>query len=403
MSDLTIYPKKLKGEVTPPPSKSIAHRAIILAAISQGDCLINNVRLSDDIEATIDGMKAMGSKFELIEDKLFVRRCVRNVEADINCRESGSTMRFLIPLAAALGITARFTGQGRLPERPLKEYDEILSGKGIIVKSRGGYLPMEVKGKLQGGLFRVSGNVTSQFVSGLLMALPMTGEGGEIELTTELQSEPYVNMTVDVMEKFGVPVKRTEKGFSVDSEARYKSTDFMLEGDYSQAAFYLVANELGSDIKINGLSENSLQGDKEITNIIEIMRAEGEMTLNAKDIPDLVPVLTVLAGLRRGKTVIRNAERLKYKESDRLRSTYEMIKALGGNIEMTEDGFVVFGVDEYTGGVVDSFNDHRIAMSAAVAATRANRPVKIKNCGCVKKSYGSFFEDYVKLHGRVRG
>ncbi len=403
MSDITLYPSKLTGEITPPPSKSLSHRAIICAAISQGDCLINNVVLSDDVEATVSGMRAMGSKFELIKDKLFVTRCVRNEEAEINCRESGSTMRFFIPMASALGITAKFNGEGRLPERPLHDYEEVLSNKGIIIKSRGGYLPFEVKGKLTGGTFDVTGNVSSQFVSGLLMAAPMIEEDVIINLTTELQSESYVKMTIDVMNNFGVEVVTKGNRYIVDKDAKYTNTDYTIEPDYSQAAFWLAAKEFGCDIEVKGLNPDSLQGDKEIINIIAKMNENAdEMIIDAKDIPDIIPIIAVLAGVREGRTVITNAERLKIKESDRLQSTAGLLSALSADFELTDDGFIINGVEEYSGGVVDSCNDHRIAMSAAIASIKCKQPLKLLNHRCVSKSYANFFEEFVRLNGKIR-
>ncbi|MGI6701315.1 MAG: 3-phosphoshikimate 1-carboxyvinyltransferase [Christensenellales bacterium] len=402
MSDITIYPSPLKGVVTPPPSKSITHRAIICAAVSGGDCLINNFRLSDDTKATLNGMRALGSRFEVLSDKLFVKKCVRNVEADIDCMQSGSTMRFLIPLAAALGVTARFTGQGRLPERPLSDYEDILSEKGIIFKSRGGYLPAEVKGKLTGGVFRVSGKVSSQFISGLLMAIPMTGEGGEIVITDELESAPYADMTARVMAIFGVNASKTDKGYYIDASERYSPADYTIEADYSQAAFFLVANALGSDITINGLSSDAMQGDKKIVELIEELNASKDAVIDAKDIPDLVPPLAVLCGLREGTAKIINAGRLRYKESDRLESTYSMMKELDADIKLNADGFTISGVKSYKGCRIDSFSDHRIAMAAAIAATKADGPVKIIGADCVTKSYTNFFDEFERLKGRIR-
>lgn len=402
MSEITIYPSMLQGELIAPPSKSVAHRAIICATVSQGDCLINNVKLSDDIEATINGMKAMGSKIEIIDNKLFVRRCVRNEEATINCRESGSTMRFLIPLAAAMGMTATFTGEGRLPERTIAIYENILNDKGLFIKSRGGYLPLEIKGRLKGGIVELRGDISSQFVSGLLMAAPLMEEGLEIVLTTELQSAPYVDITIDIMKKFGVSVERTDKGYKVPEDSTYESTDYTIEGDFSQASFWLVANALGSDITVKGLNENTVQGDREIIDIINRLREEDDVIINAMNIPDLVPIICVLAGLRKGKTTITDADRLRLKESDRLESTAAMLNVLGADYQLGFDGFVINGVEQYEGGTINSYNDHRIAMAAAIASTRCRQPVKILDCDSVNKSYPNFYDEFVRLGGKVK-
>lgn len=402
MSDILIYPSKLKGEITPPPSKSITHRAIICAAISEGDCLINNISMSNDIEATICGMKAMGSRCEFVENKLFVTKCVRNEEAYINCKESGSTMRFLIPIAAALGITAHFSGEGRLPERSIIEYEDLMTSKGINVNSNNGFLPLHISGKMSGGKFEIRGDVSSQFVSGLLLAAPKIGGIIDIILTTELQSAPYVDITIDVMNKFGVQVKKIKNGYRINANSKYYNSDYTIESDYSQGAFWLTANALGSNINVIGLKKNSIQGDKEILNIISKLKNEDEVIINASNIPDLIPIVSILAGLRRGRTIITNAERLKLKESDRLYSTSLMLNTLGADYKVTEDGFIINGVSEYQGGVINSYNDHRIAMSAAIASTRCRQPLKITGYECVNKSYPNFFDEFERLGGRVK-
>lgn len=403
MNNISIIPTKLKGNVLVPPSKSISHRAIICAAMSKGDCYLSNISLSDDIIATIEGIRALGGKCEIIGDKLFLSHYILKESACINCKESGSTVRFLIPLAAALGIDTRFEGEGRLPERTLEIYDKVLTELGVNVLSNKGFLPFEISGKMRGGKIQLQGNISSQFISGLLMALPLTDEGGEIELTTKLESKPYVDMTIDIMKCFGVIVKTTAKGYKVEGKAQYKSNDYCIDGDYSQGAFWYAANFLGSDIDIQGLNDYSIQGDKTIISILEEMDSLEEITIDASNIPDLIPILAVCAGARKGiKTTFYNAERLRLKESDRIESTIRMLDTLGVEYKLMNDGFIIYGREIFKGGEINSFNDHRIVMASAIASIKCKEPLKIKNYKCVSKSYLKFFDDFISLQGKVK-
>ena len=403
MSSITIYPSILKGSVTAPPSKSASHRAIICAALSWEKSIISNVMLSDDIMATINAMRALGACIDIDNGKLHIKGNTTDKPVVINCRESGSTMRFIIPIAAAMGISARFIGEGRLPERTIGEYIRILDCNGVSVSSKNGFLPLEISGRLKGGSVNIRGDISSQFVSGLLLAAPLTNEGLEINLTTKLESRPYVDLTIDIMRRFGVKVNATDNGYFLDEGEKYKASDYCIEGDYSQAAFWLVAKALGSDIVVEGLENKSSQGDMEIINIINDMHSNSDIKINAEDIPDLVPIITVLAGLRpnQAKTIIVGAKRLRLKESDRLLSTSAMLDVLGADYTLTDDGFIINGVDNYKGGVIDSYNDHRIAMSAAIASTRAINPITILGSECIRKSYGSFYQELIRLGGRI--
>lgn len=246
------------------------------------------------------------------------------------------------------------------------------------------------------------GNVSSQFISGMLMAAPITEERVEIVLTSELESSPYVDLTISVMENYGIKVIRTETGFIVEEGQQYVNGDIVLEGDYSQAAFWMVMNELGADILVKGLSENSRQGDKKIAEIIAYLKEPGDKTVDAANIPDLVPVIAVLAGVREGTTDIINAERLKLKESDRLKNTSELINSIGGNAEILENGLKIIGVSSYNGGSVNTYCDHRIAMAAAVASVKCLEPIRLNDSDCVRKSYPEFFNEFVRLGGKVK-
>ena len=404
--DIKIIPSKLRGSVSIPASKSIVHRALISAALANGVSVISNVTFSQDIYATIDALKAIGAEIEVSGNTVTVKGLSENTPetADINCAESGSTLRFLIPVTSALGISAVYSGRGRLPERPITPYIRELSEKGIHFDYNN-TMPFTVSGKLRSGIFKLEGNVSSQFVTGLLFALPLLENDSEIVLTSRLESKPYADMTISCLDKFGVKISETGNGYYIKGGQKYKPVSLTAEGDYSQAAFFYVANILGSDIKINNLSDNSSQGDKKIVEIINGLcynnneKPDG-FRLDASDVPDLVPILGVLGAYCEGKSVIYNAARLKIKESDRLAATAEAVNALGGKIIPSEDGLIIHH-SALTGGTADSAGDHRIAMSAAIAATICSQPVIIKNAESVEKSYPDFFRDYINLGGTV--
>lgn len=410
-----IRPSQLKGEVVVPPSKSLAHRAVICSALAGGDfSRIKNIALSDDIKATIAGMEklknvisqrlAAGSPGKpAVQEKL-----TRPIEID--CNESGSTLRFLIPIAAALGGEYIFTGRGRLVERPLGPYLDIFRNLGIEYKTENGGLPLYFKGKLAAGTYELPGNISSQFVSGLLFALPLLDRDSQIVITTELESAPYVDLTTDTQIRFGISVccEYNEDGnlcYYIKGRQRYKDVEYTLEGDYSQAAFWKVANYLGNEIKITGLREDSCQGDKEIVRIVEDFSRKNssgnEIIIDASQIPDLVPIITVGAVFFMGRTRIIKAQRLRIKESDRLAAITEELSALGADIEELEDGLIINGTGKLRGGRVKAHNDHRIAMSLAVAATRCEDYVYLEGPECVEKSYPDFWDVYKRLGGAV--
>lgn len=414
MAEITIKPTKLKGEVTAPPSKSVAHRALICAALSGGSCKVSNIELSDDIIATIGALKALGADILVNGSTAEIKGFRLNNDCDINCLESGSTLRFLIPIAAALSVKTSFTGEGKLKERPIGEYIKILSEKGVTFTDNKGKLPLSFSGKMSGGKFFVSGDVSSQYISGLLLAFPLINENCEIILSSNLESAPYIDITIDVMNSFGVYVERTNTGFLVKKGQKYLASDFSIEGDYSQAAFWLCAAALDSELTIKGLNPNSVQGDKAIINILksfgaEILLYDDTLTVKAKSLtaveidasqtPDLVPVLASLACFAKGQTIIRNAGRLVYKESNRLFAVEQSLKSIGADITMTKDGFIIYGKETLKGGRASGFNDHRIVMSLAVAATRCENDVIIEGYESVSKSYPRFFEEYKRLGG----
>lgn len=409
--NITICPKKLSGKVTVPPSKSVAHRMIIAAALAKGKSVISNLSSSVDILATIDCMKALGAKIDF-ENNTAVINGIESVpkKAVLDCCESGSTLRFLIPVACALGVETTFIGRANLPKRPITPLTDELPKHGIEFDfskvKNGESLPCTVNGKLSNGKYFMSGSVSSQFITGLLFALSVLDGDSEIILTSHLQSKPYVDITLGTLKQFGVDITETENGYFIKGGQTLKPFNGTVEGDYSQAAFFEVANCLGSEISIEGLNVNSFQGDKEIIEICrEMVYNSGKglkpFDIDCSDIPDLVPILTVLATFCDGKSYIRNVARLRIKECDRLSAMTENLNKLGGKVKAYEESLEIEGVKSLSGGEVQTFVDHRIAMSMAVAATKCESPLKIIGAECVSKSYPDFFDVYRSLGGDV--
>lgn len=387
----------LNGAVTAPPSKSAAHRALICSFLAGGGSVFPIIN-SKDMQATTGVIDAL-----------------KRGDSTLNCIESGSTLRFMIPVAASLGKNVTFTGEGRLPERPVGEYLEILPKHNVKVESNG-FLPLSISGKLTNGTYEAAGDVSSQYITGLLLALANVDGDSAVILTTKLQSKPYVDMTVKVMADYGVDVKETEFGYLIHGNQQFKKLDYTVEGDWSQAAFFLVAGAIGGNITVNGLDMNSTQGDKEIVNVIrnfggnitvddnEIRCFGGELKgteIDASDIPDLVPIIAVLAAFAKGKTVIKGAERLRYKESDRIESVVQNLKLLGAQVQETTDGMIINGGKKLNSAKLKGFNDHRIVMAFSVAGLYIDGAVEIDDAESINKSYPSFFEDYNRLGGKA--
>ncbi len=426
MNCVKIIPSSLKGNINIPPSKSLSHRAIICAALGNGISSIENIIFSEDILATLEGMKTFGMEVIDIETNKETSRSniiikgkgyIEKLGEIIDCRESGSTLRFLIPCACLLGENITFIGKGKLAERPLTTYYKIFDSQGIKYSNHDGRLPLNIEGILKTGKYELEGNVSSQFITGLMFALPLLNEDSTIEITTELESKGYIDLTLDVLRKFSIDIKNEDYNrFYVTGNQRYTPTDYKVEGDYSQAAFWIVAGALNGDITLKDLNSKSLQGDKVILNIATKMGAnilyEEEniksatsqtkgTVIDASQCPDLVPILAVLGALSKGNTKIVNAQRVRIKESDRLKAIASELNKIGANIAETPDGLDITGVDALNGGVVDSWNDHRIAMALAVAATRCKEPLTLKNSSAVNKSYPEFWQDFVKLGGVI--
>ena len=390
--DIIITPKKLSGCVNAVSSKSDGHRKIIAAALSDKETEIVMNNFSDDIDATLLCIKNLGGYFTKTEEGVVVKPILNIPDsASLDFRESGSTARFLLPVTSALCENAEFTGRGRLPQRPFAELTGEMRKNGVMVSSDN--LPMITSGKLKSGVFEIRGDISSQYITGLLFALLNVDEESKICLTTELLSAPYVDMTLDTLKEFGAEIELSENEYIVKPQKLVSPEKVTVEGDWSQAAFWVVANKICGDIEISGMNENSRQGDRKICDILE------DTEIDATHIPDLVPILSILAASRVGTTRIFGAERLRIKESDRLFAMAKCINDLGGCAKETEDGIIIEGTGKLAGGTVDSFSDHRIAMSAAIASLICENEVKIMNAECVKKSYPGFFEDFKKLGG----
>ena len=407
MAEIYVGPSTLKGKVIPPPSKSIAHRALIAATLAaKGPEGMNTVQgittnTSQDIGATIECLETLFADLP--------------ARVNLDCRESGSTLRFMIPLAAALGKEVEFTGAGRLAQRPLTEYIAILSNKGVELNfSRAQEsLPLTIRGQLQGGSFSVPGHISSQYVSGLLLSLPLLEEDSSIQLTSPLQSAPYVDLTLSVLEQFGIKVAANiasdgnRSGWWVTGSQNFTFPQggFEVEGDYSQGAFWLVAKYMGHPLTVSGLNPTSIQGDRAIVHLLQRLaqKNHNEVSIDVSQFPDLVPVLSVAACNAPKTTRIINGGRLRLKESDRLTATTEGLSRLGAKINQVGDHIHIQGGSQLTGGAIDSYNDHRIAMAMAIAALDSINGVTISGAEAVAKSYPNFFQELKRLGGDVRG
>nr|WP_325229567.1 3-phosphoshikimate 1-carboxyvinyltransferase [uncultured Oscillibacter sp.] len=403
--DVKITPRRLSGVVTPPPSKSLAHRWILAAALAAGTSVVKNVAFSEDIEATLRCMEALGASWETREDRLQIagiggeRRPFGDLP-QFDCGESGSTLRFLIPIALTVDQGGVFTGRGRLMERPQQPYFDLFDRRGISYALEDGALT--VRGSLSPGEYRLRGDVSSQFFTGLLMALPLLEGPSVVISTTKLESASYTSMTMGVLARCGVHVRWSPalNGFGVEPGI-YSPFEETVEADWSQAAFWYAAISLGSNLRLRGLKGQSAQGDAAVVGHYKKLALTGEVKINLSDCPDLLPPLAVMAAIRRGTTHFTHAARLRLKESDRLATVARMLKALGGAVSEEEDGLTVYGVSTLPGGVVDGANDHRIVMAAAIAATRCQGPVVIRGAEAVRKSYPNFWRDYENLGGAV--
>lgn len=389
---IKVYPGKLSGKIQAISSKSQAHRMLICAALSDKPCQIFCPDTNEDINATVSCLNALGAEIERRDFHYFVKPIRTLPEcAILDCNESGSTLRFLLPVAGALGVEATFQLHGRLYKRPLSPLWEEMERMGCTL-SRPTEDTILCSGHLKPGNYSIDGGVSSQFITGLLLALSILPGKSSLQITGTLQSKPYVDITRDVLSSFGVNVNGRDIQGQFPLCGPYA---LCVEGDWSNAAFFLVAKALGNDIHIGNLNPDSFQGDREIARLISFM--ETKQVIDVSQIPDLMPILSVLAAAKEG-AVFTNIQRLRLKESDRVQAVQEMLGNMGIHAEATEDTLTVYPGVFYS-CCVNSFNDHRIAMSAAIAATVASGPVTVSGAQCVRKSYPAFWQDFANLGG----
>lgn len=416
--NVLIRPKMLKGDVIIPPSKSLSHRAIIAASLACGTSVISNVMYSKDIIATIEAMRACGSHIIEQKDSLIITGSeIKRINNIIDANESGSTIRFMIPIALVNSEPITFTGKNNLVKRPLDTYFEIFDKQKIEYTKGDDYLPLTVNGGIKPGEFNIRGDISSQFITGLLYALPLLDGDSIINITTPLESKGYVDLTLDILKKFGICIDNNEyKTFYIKGNQKFMPTNYQIEGDFSQSAFFLVAATLGSDITLHAMNPNSHQGDKKILEDIKAFGGKIDFqndtikasytktcgcTIDFAQSPDLGPALSVLASISHGTTEFINASRLRIKECDRITCMKDELNKIGANVVEKPDGMTFKGVEFFEGGVVDSHNDHRVAMALAMASTRCKKPLKIINAECVSKSYPNFWEVFESIGGDV--
>ena len=424
---IKIRPGKLNGTIEIPPSKSYSHRAVIAAALAENGkkSKIDNLKFSVDITTTTDIMENWGAEIERFESALEIIGNGGKVaprDKYVQCNESGSTIRFLIPVGITSENELVFDGKGKLVDRPLDSYYRIFDKQGLKYETTDGKLPLTVNGKLKPGNYEIDGNISSQFITGLLYALPLLEGDSKLIINKNLESKGYVDLTLEILKLAGIEIVNNDyKSFDIRGNQTYKPFDYTVEGDYSQVAFWIVAGIISAnrdnEVKCLHVNKNSLQGDREIIEIVTRMGAKLEIfhdyvivkpsktkgtIIDISQCPDIGPVLTVLAALSEGETRIINGERLRIKESDRITSIKTELNKLGGNVSEEGDSLIIQGIEGFRGGVtVNAWNDHRIAMSLAIASTRCEKEIILEEAESVRKSYPHFWDDFVKMGGEI--
>ena len=409
------YPSILKGAVKAPASKSMMQRAVAAAMLSNGKCVIYNPTYCADTLAAMSVIAALGARVERLPDKVIVESGGALKEKTLNCGESGLSIRMFSPIAALFDEEITLTGANSLRKRPMKIITDALSELGVKCSSDGGFLPISVKGPLKGGKIEIDGSLSSQLLTGLLMALPLAKNDSELKVNN-LKSRPYIDMTIQLLNDFGITIiNKNYSVFSIPANQKYIPCDYTVEGDWSGAAFLLVAGAINGKITVSGLQQSSVQSDKNILNALKDTGAKIEITDNSVTIepaelksftfdathsPDLFPPLAALAAYCAGETVIKGVSRLIHKESNRAETIVSEFSKLGIKIRIEGDLMKIVG-GKPTGGNVESHNDHRIAMAMAVAAINASGKICINGSQCVDKSYSEFFNDLKALGVKI--
>ena len=384
-----ISPSLISGEVTAPPSKSMSHRFLICAGLSEGESYISNLAYSEDILATLDCLEKMGAEITRGTDFVKIKGVLpeKSLGADYFCRESGSTLRFFLPVAMLSDNESTFRGSGRLMERPMSVYEAIAKEKGFFYENTDGVL--RVRGKLSSGIYKVAADVSSQFISGLLFALPMCEGDSEILLEGKIESRSYIDMTLEAMDMFGVKAAWNGNSLIIKGGQRYKNAEFAVEGDCSNAAFLDAFNLVGGNVSVKGLKDGTLQGDAVYREYFQLLK-EGKPTLDVSNCPDLAPVLMSLAS-ELGGAILKGTARLRIKESDRGTVMKQELSKLGADIEVREDEIIINKTTlKAPTEPFDSHNDHRVVMSLAVLCSKYGGI--IEGAEAVRKSYPDFFE-----------
>ncbi|MBR3962286.1 MAG: 3-phosphoshikimate 1-carboxyvinyltransferase [Oscillospiraceae bacterium] len=391
-----IRPGKGKGTMEAPPSKSMAHRLLICGGLSEGKSVIKGISSSEDMKATLDCLSAIGAKYEIEGDTVTITGAdIRNIPegAVLKCRESGSTLRFFIPICLLDGKTFTLTGSEKLLSRPLSVYEDIFKKQGITFEAE----PDKIKvgGRLNSGNYKIKGNISSQFITGLLFVLPLMEKDSVIQLIPPVESLSYINLTIEALSVFGIRIEwQDEKTLFIKGGQSYKAANARVEGDYSNAAFFAALNDLGSEIEMTGLNPKSLQGDKVYEKNFALL-GKGTPTINISDCPDLGPILFAVAAVK-GGGVFTGTRRLKIKESDRASAMAEELSKFGVAVTVHEDSVVVYPHDFHAPTeILCGHNDHRIVMSCAVLLTLTGG--KIEGAEASRKSLPDFFERLEKL------
>lgn len=413
MTDITFKGGSVRGKVTPPSSKSFTHRAIILSALAGGKSKVYNPLISFDTEATMEAMRSMGADIHVEGGTIHISsNGLHAPDRTIDVRNSGTTLRLMTGVVSTFDAETILTGDESIQKRPMGPLLDALSSKGVVCSSKDGKPPVSVKGPLSGGDIGIEGSMSSQFVSSLMISAPLAHSPMDIRVKGELVSKPYADITLSMMRAFGAKVEETGYGYHVDNEP-YRPRDYTVPSDYSSAAFPLVAGALGGEVTVCNMDPESKQGDRKIADILEMCGMEitrdGDritcrrtgrpkaVDVDMSDIPDLFPIVSVLLSTADGESRLYGAPHLRFKESDRIQLTTDMISALGGDITGTDDGCIIRGVERLKGGRIVHDGDHRMMMSAAVASLICDDPVIMEDDACWNVSYPGFVEEICSL------